>query len=170
MSHTSMLDALGLRALGDGRQLLLVFGVDVRPEHVLRGVAEELPVAPGRMSAFEFEDLECVGDLCGEQISVLEADLLRSSLQMHKGPARAMEGIGAGKPWILSGLGKDGRLRSARQARLHAGMIRIFIEGRLREISSDEDEDITRRRKLPLLSWARPVSDSLRSAYILEVA
>ena len=45
-------------------------------------------------------DVEVVFNLARQQISMLEADLLRSAFQMHKGPAALIELVGAHKAGI----------------------------------------------------------------------
>ena len=41
------IDAVRLHAIGNALQFLLILGVDVRPEHLARGLAKELPIALG---------------------------------------------------------------------------------------------------------------------------
>ena len=49
-------------AVGNALQFLLILGVDVRPEHLLRRRAEELPVTLALMSVEQLDRLEGVGD------------------------------------------------------------------------------------------------------------
>jgi hypothetical protein len=87
------LDAFGLNAPGNAFELLLVLGVDVRPEHCAAGLAEELPVPVGSVSVFELDDADRVGDFGGQQAAMLEADLRGSAFQMHKGPAASLKAV-----------------------------------------------------------------------------
>ena len=51
------LHARGLHALGDAFELLLVFGIDVRPELLAAGLAVKVPVSLGVVGAFELGTL-----------------------------------------------------------------------------------------------------------------
>ena len=84
-----------LRALGDAVQFVLVFGIDVRPQHIVRGFAEEIPIALGIVRVFELHGRERILDLGREQIAVLVADVIRRAGEMHVGPAAAFKSVRA---------------------------------------------------------------------------
>ena len=56
------LDSFRLDAFGDAFQFLLIFGIDVRPEHLAAGLAEELPIALGVVCTFKLDDPDHVVD------------------------------------------------------------------------------------------------------------
>src|SRR6476660_5490361 len=87
------LDSLGLRAFGDAFDLLLIFCVNVRPEHLAAGLAKELPVALGVVSAFELDHLDHVFDLAGKQTAVLISDLRGCAFEMNESPAAMVDAI-----------------------------------------------------------------------------
>jgi len=74
-------------AIGDALQLVAVLLLDVRPHHVLGGIAEERPVLLVFVLRFEHDDLQRVFDFGGQQVTVLKSDLMRRALQMHIRPA-----------------------------------------------------------------------------------
>ena len=75
------------RAIGDALQLRAVFGLHVRPQHVLRLIAEELPVLLFLVGHLERDRLQGVADLGGQQVAVLISDVRRTALEMHPDPA-----------------------------------------------------------------------------------
>ena len=69
------IDAVGFHAVGDALQFLLVFRIDVRPEHLAGSFAVELPVTLGLVRVIQLDGLEGVGDFGSEQVAVLVADV-----------------------------------------------------------------------------------------------
>ena len=93
---------------GDGGKLLLVFGVNVRPQNVLSHTAEKFPIALGAIGAVQAHGGHRVYDFPGQQEAVLEADLFRGTFQMDVDPAAVFKVIAAFQAWIHctgSGLG-----------------------------------------------------------------
>ena len=76
-------DAMRLHSIGNALQLLLILGIDVRPKHLARGRAEELPIVLRLVGIEELDRLERVGDFRGQQVSVLKADLGRRAFEMN---------------------------------------------------------------------------------------
>ena len=87
------LHASGLRATSDALELLLVFGIDVRPEHSAARLSKKLPIALGVVGVFEFDDGERIGNFIGQELSVLIADLCWRSFEMDIGPATPLEAV-----------------------------------------------------------------------------
>ena len=94
------IDAVRFHPVGDALQFLLVFGVDVRPEHLAGGGAEELPVALGLVRVEELDGFERVGDFRREKVAVLKADVGGRAFEMNVGPSALLEAIGLLQPGI----------------------------------------------------------------------
>ena len=71
-----------LHAVGNALKFLLIFGVDVRPEHLARGLAKELPVALGLVRVEKLDRLKRVGNLGREQIAMLKSDVGGRTFEM----------------------------------------------------------------------------------------
>ena len=81
------LDTVSGGSVRDSLQLLAIFLLNMRPHHVLGGIAEERPVFLVVVLGFEDDDLEHVIDFWRQQVPVLKSDLMGRALQMHVGPA-----------------------------------------------------------------------------------
>ena len=89
------LRAARAQAFDNALNFSLIFGRNLGPENVLRGVPIEVP-ALGTVGQVEFDRLLRILDFAGELISVLKSDLGGRPLQMHEDPAvlfRAAERI-----------------------------------------------------------------------------
>ena len=64
---------MGLQAVCDALQFLLIFEINVRPQNVLRSLAVEIPFALGAMDVLQLNGPESVLDFGREQISVLDS-------------------------------------------------------------------------------------------------
>ena len=83
-----------LQALADSLEFLLVFLIDLRPKHFVRGLAEETPILFGAVRVLELYGLKGVRDLRGQQVTVLEPDLAGRSLQVNINPTAFLEAVG----------------------------------------------------------------------------
>ncbi len=83
-----------LHAVGNALQFLLVLGVNVRPEHLACGLAEELPIALRLVRVEKLDRFERIGNFGGQQIPMLEPDVRGRTFQMNVGPAGLLEAIG----------------------------------------------------------------------------
>ncbi len=88
-------DAVSVQAVGDALEFLPILWLDVRPVDVLRRIAEELPTASGTVGVVEAGDAEGLLDLRGEEVAMLESDLVGRSVEMDVDPVRTLETIGA---------------------------------------------------------------------------
>ena len=91
----------GLEAFGDSLEFFLIFGLDSGPEDGLCGVAEEAPGVFVLMGRGDGVDVDVVFDFVGEDVAVLEADLLGCSLEVDVGPAALIEFVGVFEAGIV---------------------------------------------------------------------
>src|SRR5271165_484888 len=92
---------MGLQAVSDSLQLLLIFQINVRPQNILCSLTIEVPVALGAIHVLELNGLESVFDLGCEQVSVLIADIGRRSFEMDVHPTVALETISRFQPRLI---------------------------------------------------------------------
>src|SRR5271165_3618811 len=85
---------MGLQAVGNALQLLLVFEINVRPQDDLRSLAIEIPAALGATYIPQLNRLKPVVDLRREQVSVLIANISRRSFELDEHPPVALETLG----------------------------------------------------------------------------
>ena len=56
-------NAVRLHAIGDALQLLSIFGIDMGPQHLARGLAKKIPIALGFVGVEKLDRIERVGNL-----------------------------------------------------------------------------------------------------------
>ena len=95
----------GLDALGEAFDLVLVFRVQLGPEHPLGRFPEKGPFAVGRLLEIEGQRFQNVVDLGGQVPAVLEPDVAGRALEMDVNPAAAVFAERAGQ----AGVGGRGR-------------------------------------------------------------
>ena len=81
------LHAVGHRAIGDALEFGAVLGLDMRPEHVLGFLAEELPVLLFVVGHLDGDGLQGIVDLGSQQVAVLISDVGGAALQVYRDPA-----------------------------------------------------------------------------------
>ena len=88
------LDAFGLQPLSNAAKLLLIFSVDLRPEDLMRGFAEEVPALLGAVRVLKLDRVKGVSDFRRQQVAVLIAHIRWSALEMDVHPTTLLEAIG----------------------------------------------------------------------------
>ena len=111
------LDASRLRACGNALQLRLVLLANVRPEHLLRRIPKEPPVALRAVNVFHLEDVKGIGDLRSKQVAVLEPHFFRTPFEVDVGPPAPLEAVTTSQPGILEFSGAQGRSRRDQNGR-----------------------------------------------------
>ena len=86
--------ARGLNTVGDALEFGAILGVDAGHDLVVGDGAEVRPGVARFVRVLELDGLQVVGDLGGEEISVLEADFARRALEMDVRPTIFLEGVG----------------------------------------------------------------------------
>jgi hypothetical protein len=100
--------ALVVEAVGDALQFLPVLLVDVGPENVLGGIAEEVPVALGAGGVVPADGFEGVLDFRREERAVLVTDVAGRAFQVNVDPFAFLEAPGVLEHVGVLGLGRAG--------------------------------------------------------------
>src|SRR5205823_4274033 len=90
----------GSQSLDDPLQLLLIFRIDLRPQHFARGFPEEFPVAFGGMHHSRPYCPEPIFDFRRQQVPVLIANRAWIALEMNVDPAALFEPRCGFQSWI----------------------------------------------------------------------
>ena len=85
---------MSVQAINNALQFLLILRIDVLPQHVLCGVAIEIPIAFGGMRIHRANGVKSIFDLGRQQVTVLISDLGRRAFEMNVHPMIAFETIG----------------------------------------------------------------------------
>jgi hypothetical protein len=89
---------VGFQAVSDALQLLLIFGVNLRPENGLRHVAIEIPLALGAVRVAELDGIEAVLNFGRQKIAMLIPDVCGRALEVDVNPLAALEAVGRLQP------------------------------------------------------------------------
>ncbi|WP_431210608.1 hypothetical protein ACQ86N_32180 [Puia sp. P3] len=104
-------------AFGNAGEFVLVFFVDLIPEHFFYGFMVEGPVFSGIMGEEVLHGFDEVVDLGGEEVAVLEADVFWGALEVDVDPACAVVAGGFDEAGVGGGMASAGCWRFAREWR-----------------------------------------------------
>ncbi len=115
----------------------------MRPKHVLRCVAEEIPIVLRGVGVFEFHRREGVLNLRREQVAMLIPDLVRRALQVDVGPAALLKAVSTGEAGVCRGHSSRWRVRIHGNVGAHA-----LQQQRIRN-DHEHGHRKSRRQKMP---------------------